>query len=111
MSVILHPDGLHYLYVGTAGRGQVNADDRFERLGIRTVNGVELGNSIEILERRFPGRVWQDFSNYDLPSTPGARSFVAYVLEGPFKWRFYVEDGKISHISSGYVFAEDLCAD
>lgn len=87
------------------------AGDRSDHPGIRTVNGIVQGDPAATLERRFPGRVRQDFGNYDLPSEAGATSYVADVLNGVFKWRFYVEDGKVSHISSGYLFAEDLCAD
>ncbi len=85
--------------------------DRAHGPGVRTVNGIALGAPAEILEQKFAGRVLQDFRNYDLPSVPGADSYVADVYEGPYKWRFYVQEGKVSHISSGYVFAEDLCAD
>ena len=49
--------------------------------------------------------MWRGYGNHDLPSEPGALSYVADVFGGRFRWRFHVEDGKVAHIGSGHVFA------
>ena len=89
----------------------VSAGDRYDAV-IKTNNGISQGAAASVLARRYPGRVKQVFDNYDLPSQPGSVSYVADVDEGAaYTWRFYVEDGKVRHIESGYSSAKDICAD
>ena len=89
----------------------VSAGDRDDAV-IKTNNGISRGVAASVLTQRYPGRVKQVVDNYDSPSQPGSASYVADVDEGgAYTWRFYVEEGKVTHISSGYSRAKDICAD
>ena len=72
---------------------------------------LQVGDDAALIQERFAGGVVRDDGNYDLPYDEKTSSWISTAWDGGFTWEFYVEQGRITHISSMLGAARRLCPD